>query len=204
MIAIIDYGLGNVMAFLNVFKRQNVSATVAKSAAVVRQASKLIMPGVGSFDQAMRQLDDSGMRPAIEECVLQKRVPILGICVGMQMLANSSEEGQLPGLGWIPGTVKKFDLKHMPPGTNLPHMGWNDVTPNSPRSLFAAMECDARFYFLHSYYFEAQDQRDVLATTNCGIQFSCAVQRDNIHGVQFHPEKSHHFGSQLLTNFAKG
>ena len=203
MIAIIDYGLGNVLAFLNVFKRQNVSATVAKTASDVRKATKLILPGVGSFDQAMRQLDDSGMRPVIEECVLQQRVPILGVCVGMQMLGNSSEEGQLCGLGWIPGTVKKFDLRRMPPGANLPHMGWNDVTPSSSQSLFAGMERDARFYFLHSHYFEAQDPCDVLATTNCGIQFSSAVQRDHIHGVQFHPEKSHHFGSQLLTNFAK-
>lgn len=203
MIAIIDYGLGNVLAFVNVYSRLNIPVTVAKSADDLRHATKLVLPGVGSFDHAMRQLDQSGMRPVIEDLVLRQFVPILGVCVGMQMLADSSDEGQLPGLGWIAGRVKKFDAQKMPRGTNLPHMGWNDVRPVVAGGLFEGMEQDARFYFLHSYYFESLKQSDVLASADCGIQFSCAVKHDNVYGVQFHPEKSHHFGSLLLSNFAK-
>jgi len=119
------------------------------------------------------------------------------------MLAKSSDEGALPGLGWIDGAVKKFDVLKMPQGTNLPHMGWNDVAPVVDSGLFKGMEQDARFYFLHSYYFECHQQPDVLAVTDYGSSFTCAVHRENVYGVQFHPEKSHHFGTQLLKNFAE-
>jgi glutamine amidotransferase len=203
MITIIDYGLGNVLAFVNVYSRLNIPVAVAKSASDLANASKLILPGVGSFDHAMQQLDQSGMRQAVEELVLNNAMPILGICVGMQMLARCSDEGQLPGLGWIDGKVKKFDLSAMPRGANLPHMGWNDVKPVVDGGLFKGMEQDARFYFLHSFYFECYQQPNVLAVTDYGGQFSCAVRRGNVYGVQFHPEKSHHFGSQLLKNFAE-
>ncbi|MBC7490252.1 MAG: imidazole glycerol phosphate synthase subunit HisH [Glaciimonas sp.] len=203
MITIIDYGLGNVLAFVNVYNRLNIPVVVAKSANDLVNATKLILPGVGSFDHAMQQLDQSGMRQPVEQLVLQNAMPILGICVGMQMLAKFSEEGELPGLGWIDGKVMKFDLLTMPRGTNLPHMGWNDVKPVVDGGLFKGMEQDARFYFLHSFYFECYQQPNVLAVTDYGEQFSCAVRRDNVYGVQFHPEKSHHFGSQLLKNFAE-
>lgn len=203
MITIIDYGLGNVLAFLNVYSRLNIPVAVAKSADDLVNATKLILPGVGSFDHAMQRLDQSGMRQPVEQLVLQNAMPVLGICVGMQMLANSSDEGELPGLGWIDGKVSKFDVATMPRGTNLPHMGWNDVKPVVDGGLFKGLEQDARFYFLHSYYFECHQQSDVLAVTNYGGQFSCAVRRANVYGVQFHPEKSHHFGSQLLKNFAE-
>lgn len=203
MITIIDYGLGNVLAFVNVYSRLNIPVTVAKSAGDLTNASKLILPGVGSFDHAMHQLDQSGMRRSIEQLVLEQGMPVLGICVGMQMLAKSSTEGVLPGLGWIDGAVTKFDVPAMPRGTNLPHMGWNDVKPVVEGGLFMGMEQDARFYFLHSYYFECHQQSNILAVTDYGGSFSCAVSRDNVYGVQFHPEKSHHFGSQLLSNFAK-
>lgn len=203
MIAIIDYGLGNVLAFVNVYRRLNIPVLVAKTADDLVNATKLILPGVGSFDHAMQQLDGSGMRPAIEQLVLRQSVPILGVCVGMQMLANSSDEGKLPGLGWIAGRVRKFDVQNMPRGTNLPHMGWNDVRPVVGGGLFKGMEQDARFYFLHSYYFEPFQQSDILASTDCGVEFSCAVRHDNVYGVQFHPEKSHHYGSLLLSNFAE-
>jgi len=203
MIAIIDYGLGNVLAFVNVYNRLNIPVTVAKSVDDLANATKLILPGVGSFDHAMQQLDQSGMRQTIEQLVRQRGVPILGICVGMQMLAQSSDEGKLPGLGWIDGKVKKFDALTMPRGTNLPHMGWNDVMPAEDGGLFKGLEQDARFYFLHSYYFECNQQSSILARTDYGVQFSCAVRRENVYGVQFHPEKSHHFGSQLLSNFAE-
>jgi len=203
MITIIDYGLGNVLAFVNVYNRLNIPVAVAKSASDLANATKLILPGVGSFDHAMQQLDQSGMRQPVEQLVLQNAMPVLGICVGMQMLAKFSDEGELPGLGWIDGEVKKFDLSAMPRGTNLPHMGWNDVKPVVDSGLFKGMEQDVRFYFLHSFYFECHQQPNVLAVTDYGGQFSCAVRRDNVYGVQFHPEKSHHFGSQLLKNFAE-
>jgi len=203
MITIIDYGLGNVLAFVNVYSRLNIPVAVAKSANDLINATKLILPGVGSFDHAMQQLDQSGMRQPVEQLVLQNAMPVLGICVGMQMLAKFSDEGELPGLGWIDGEVKRFDLSAMPSGSNLPHMGWNDVKPVADGGLFNGMEQDARFYFLHSFYFKCHQQPDVLAVTDYGGQFSSAVRRDNVYGVQFHPEKSHHFGSQLLKNFAE-
>ena len=203
MITIIDYGVGNVLAFVNVYNRLNVPVTVAKSADDLRNASRLILPGVGSFDHAMQQLDQSGMRQLVEQLVMRDKLPVLGICVGMQMLAKSSDEGKLPGLGWIDGTVKKFDLSAMLPDTNLPHMGWNDVAPVAEGGLFKGIEKDSRFYFLHSFYFECHQQSNVLAVSDYGGNFSCAVQQDNVFGVQFHPEKSHHFGSQLLKNFSE-
>jgi glutamine amidotransferase len=203
MIAIIDYGLGNIMAFLNVYNRLNIPVIVAKSAADLHSATRLILPGVGSFDHAMQQFDQSGMRQPVEKLVMRDKVPVLGICVGMQILAKSSEDGELPGLGWIDGTVKKFDLSVMPNGTYLPHMGWNDVSPAVVGGLFNGMKQDSRFYFLHSYYFECHQQSNILALSEYGRNFSCAVHQDNIFGVQFHPEKSHHFGSQLLKNFAE-
>jgi glutamine amidotransferase len=203
MITIIDYGLGNVLACVNVYKRLNIPVTVAKCADDLSQASKLILPGVGSFDHAIQQFDQSGMRQTVEQLVLRQGMPVLGICVGMQMLAASSDEGVLPGLGWIDGKVKRFNVATMSRGTYLPHMGWNDVKPVVDGGLFKDMELDARFYFLHSYYFECHQQADVLAVTDYGRLFSCAVRHDNVYGVQFHPEKSHHFGSQLLKNFAE-
>lgn len=203
MITIIDYGLGNILAFVNVYNRLNIPVAVAKSADDLRNATRLILPGVGSFDHAMQQLDQSGMRQPVEQLVMQNRVPVLGICVGMQMLAKSSDEGELPGLGWIDGKVKKFDLSAMPRDTNLPHMGWNDVNPVVSGGLFKGMEQDSQFYFLHSFYFECNQQSNVLAVTDYGGNFSCAVRQENVFGVQFHPEKSHHFGSQLLKNFAE-
>lgn len=203
MITIIDYGLGNVLAFVNVYNRLNIPISVAKSSSDLRNATRLILPGVGSFDHAMRQLDQSGMRQVVEQLVMHEKMPVLGICVGMQMLANSSDEGELPGLGWIDGQVKKFELSTMPPGTNLPHMGWNDVIPVAEGGLFKGLELESRFYFLHSFYFDCNQKSNVLAVSDYGGNFSCAVRQENVYGVQFHPEKSHHFGSQLLKNFAE-
>lgn len=203
MIAIVDYGLGNVLAFVNVYKRLNIPVTVAKTAVDLTGASKIILPGVGAFDHAMRRLEQSGMRQAIDQLVMHQGVPVLGICVGMQILANSSDEGTLPGLGWIAGQVRKFDVSTLPHHTHLPHMGWNDVMPVTGGGLFAGLEQDARFYFLHSYYFDCSQPQDTLAFSDYGIQFSSAVNHKNVYGVQFHPEKSHHFGSQLLKNFAE-
>lgn len=203
MIHIVDYGLGNIQAFLTMFKRLGVEAVRATTTEDLRHAEKLILPGVGAFDHAMALLDQSGMRPALEGLVLDSKVPVLGICVGMQMLASSSEEGIRPGLGWVPGTVRSFRSNQRARDLPLPHMGWNDVTPRAGFPIFAGLENDARFYFLHSYYFESNDSTKVAAKASYGLDFDCAVSSGNVHGVQFHPEKSHHFGMQLLKNFSE-
>lgn len=197
-----DYGLGNVRAFVNVYKRLNIDATTAGNSTELAGATKIILPGVGSFDHAMQRLNDSGMRATLDTLVLDKRVPVLGVCVGMQMLARSSDEGQQAGLSWLPGEVKRIDSLDASSSLPTPHMGWNDVRPRSGNPLFAYLESDARFYFLHSYCFLCDRAGDAIADSEYGATFSSAVGSGNIYGVQFHPEKSHHFGTQLLKNFA--
>lgn len=203
MIHVVDYGLGNVQAFLTMFKRLGLKATRAKTAADLTGASKIILPGVGAFDHAIQLLDESGMRPVLETLVMKDKVPVLGICVGMQILATSSEEGHSPGLGWVPGKVCSFRSNDGSASLPLPHMGWNDVQPKAGSALFAGLESDSRFYFLHSYYFDCVEPSHVAAVASYGHDFSCAVSAANVYGVQFHPEKSHHFGAQLLKNFAE-
>jgi imidazole glycerol-phosphate synthase subunit HisH len=204
MIHVVDYGLGNVQAFLTLYKRLGFDVTSAKTAADLTGASKIILPGVGAFDHAIELLNQSGMRPILEKLVLEDKVPVLGVCVGMQIFASASAEGRLPGLGWVPGKVRPF-IANEQQSTNLslPHMGWNDVQPKPTHPLFLALETNAMFYFLHSYYFECDQPSHVAATTSYGLDFSCSVSANNIYGVQFHPEKSHHFGAQLLKNFAE-
>ena len=203
MIHIIDYGLGNIQAFLTMFKRLGVEAVRASTSEELQGARKLILPGVGAFDHAMELLNQSGMRPALESLVLNEKVPVLGICVGMQMLASSSEEGKLPGLGWVRGCVRSFRSEPRSVDLPLPHMGWNDVNPQSGSPLFSGLEADARFYFLHTFFFQCDEPAHVAASATYGLNFSCAVSAGNVHGVQFHPEKSHHFGAKLLKNFAE-
>jgi glutamine amidotransferase len=202
MITIVDYGLGNIKAFSNMYKRLNVAARTAQTAAELADATKIVLPGVGHFDRAMELLDASGMRQTLDDLVLNKKVPVVGICVGMQMLAESSAEGQRAGLGWIKGKVESLRSLPIPNDKPLPHMGWNDVTPKVGEQLFAGLETDARFYFLHSFHFACADDANVAASANYGADFACAVHSDNVHGVQFHPEKSHHWGARLLKNFA--
>lgn len=203
MIAIIDYGLGNIQAFINVYNRLGIPVTVAKTSDALETASKLILPGVGAFDHAMNLLDASGMRQTLDNLVLNQKMPILGICVGMQILANSSAEGKLDGLGWIPGHVRAFKSIPESAALPLPHMGWNDVVVTGGHNLFRGLIEEARFYFLHSFFFEVLHQDSVIATSSYGIDFCCAVQSNNVYGVQFHPEKSHHYGTNLLKNFAE-
>ena len=203
MIAIIDYGLGNIQAFVNVYNRLGIPVTVAKTADALETASKLILPGVGAFDHAMELLDISGMRHTLNQLVLGKKIPILGICVGMQILADTSDEGILGGLGWIPGRVRSFASVPEAAELPLPHMGWNDVYLSGGHKLFEGLEEEARFYFLNSYFFESLHQDAVIATATYGTDFCCAVHSDNVYGVQFHPEKSHHYGTGLLKNFAE-
>lgn len=202
MIAIVNYGLGNIKAFGNVYNKLNIPFSIATKAEDLEGATKIILPGVGDFDWAMEKLDKSGMREKLDELVLEQHLPVIGICVGMQMLAKSSEEGVLPGLGWIDAHVKKFDTSTFKQVTKTPHMGWNDVRPVKNSKLFTHLETDALFYFLHSYYFECNHSDNTLAVANYGAQFTCAANHNNIYGVQFHPEKSHQYGIQLLNNFA--
>jgi glutamine amidotransferase len=165
------------------------------------RAEKLILPGVGAFDWAMTRLNDSGLRDTLDELVLRQQVPVLGVCVGMQMMAHHSEEGKLPGLAWIDAEVVRFDPAQIH-NAPLPHMGWNDVRPSAGDSLFRGIE-EPRFYFLHSYCIAPRQPTDVLATARYGCEFAAAVRSRNVFGTQFHPEKSHHWGIDLLRNFAE-
>ena len=203
MITLIDYGVGNIFAFQNVYKRLDIPTKIAKSAADLNDVEKLILPGVGSFDYAMNQLNNSGMREKLDELVLEKKVPVIGICVGMQMMGNRSDEGELDGLKWIDAEILKFDERLIQQRTKLPHMGWNDVNPIEDHPLFIGLEKEAIFYFLHSFYFKCNNSNDIIANSEYGISFSSAVNHNNIYGIQFHPEKSHQYGEKLLHNFAK-
>jgi glutamine amidotransferase len=203
LIAIVDYGLGNVQAFVNIYKRLNIPAILARTAPELAKASHIILPGVGSFDWAMTRLNNSGMRAELDNLVQRQHKPVLGICVGMQMMARTSDEGQTEGLGWFDANVRLFDDRNFSGRTHLPHMGWNDVAPQNRLGIFRSMDPDARFYFLHSYYFAVNNDQDILATTHYGQRFASAVQCGHIHGVQFHPEKSHGWGIALLKNFAE-
>ena len=203
MVTIIDYGVGNINAFLNIYKQLNIPAKRATTKLELVGVEKIILPGVGHFDYAMKKFNESGMRDAVENLVLHQSIPVIGVCVGMQMMAFKSEEGSMNGLGWINGGVRKFDAAEMTVRLPLPHMGWNDVSPSKMTHLFKNLENDSRFYFLHSYYFECENAENIAARSTYGLPFSCAVNRGTIYGVQFHPEKSHHFGVQLLKNFAE-
>jgi glutamine amidotransferase len=201
MITLVDYGLGNIQAFANIYKSLGMAYSIARDPQALSCASRLVLPGVGAFDWAMQRLEASGLRPVLDDLVLNRKVPVLGICVGMQMMANCSEEGSLPGLGWIPGQVKRFDEGLLSAKTSLPHMGWNDIAPKE-HPLFANIP-DPRFFFLHSYYFLPGSAEQVLAEAEYGEHFAAAVCMEHVIGVQFHPEKSHHWGTQLLQNFAE-
>lgn len=202
MIAIVDYGSGNIQAIGNIYRRLGIPFVLARRPEDLATADRILLPGVGAFDQAMNELDQSGMRSALDQSVLEDGKPILGICVGMQLLANSSEEGVARGLGWIDAKVKRFDLSTIAQATHLPHMGWNTVTLLRDDTLFDGIDLSSGYYFLHSYHFYCHDPADELAETRYGIRFTSVVKRRRIYGVQFHPEKSHQAGVQLLKNFA--
>lgn len=202
MIAIVDYGLGNVQAIANAYNRLGIAAAAADKADAIARAERLILPGVGSFDWAMLSLDRAGLREALDQAVLVERKPVLGICVGMQMMARGSDEGLQPGLGWIDADVRRLASPPLSDALMLPHMGWNDVVPAAPSPLMRGLEADARFYFLHSYHMVPRRLETVFASTEYSGEFACGVQDGNCFGVQFHPEKSHSWGVQLLKNFA--
>jgi glutamine amidotransferase len=199
MIVVLDYGLGNIRSILNMFHRIAVKATASSSPDDLLAASGLVLPGVGAFDAGVRMLTDSGLREPLEQAVTKSGVPLLGICLGMQLLAEGSEEGSSQGLGWVDARCRRFDAAA---GRPVPHMGWNDVTAVRDNRILAMGLDEQRFYFLHSYHLVCENPEDVLAVTQYGESFPSIVGRGNIFGVQFHPEKSHRFGMRLLERFS--
>jgi glutamine amidotransferase len=202
MIVVVDYGLGNVGSIVNMFRKIGTEAIVATSEADIDKADKLILPGVGAFDNGMKNIHDKGLINVLNRNVLERKKPILGICLGMQLLSKSSEEGVLPGLGWIDAQTIKFNFEDSNQKLRIPHMGWNEVVPVKKHTIVEGMDKETRFYFVHSYHVKCNSQENELMTCDYGFDFTCSVVKDNIIGVQFHPEKSHKFGMKLLNNFS--
>ena len=202
MVAIIDYGVGNVGSILNMLNHIGISAIITKDYSEIYNASKLILPGVGSFDQAITLFNKSGLRDLINDKVINQAIPILGICLGMQMMTKGSEEGKMPGLDWIDAKCIKFNFDKDDKTLRIPHMGWNDTYPqNTANLLFPKIDGELQFYFAHSYHVIC-NKNIILATTKYGYEFPVAFKKDNILGVQFHPEKSHQFGMNFLKAFS--
>ncbi|MDK2064380.1 imidazole glycerol phosphate synthase subunit HisH [Aliarcobacter butzleri] len=200
MIAILDYGVGNLKSIYNMFKKVGVESFITSNIEDIKNANKYLLPGVGSFDHGINSLKSAPFFETLEKEVLENKKPILGICLGMQLLTNSSEEGKEKGLGWIDASTIKFDLEDK--SLSIPHMGWNKTNPTNTNDIFKNLE-ENRFYFVHSYHVVCNNQKNILATSNYGKTFTCSIYKDNIYGVQFHPEKSHKFGMQLLKNFGE-
>ena len=203
MIAIVDYGSGNIQAIKNIYDKLKIKSCFAKVPEDLEGVTKIILPGVGAFDEAITQLNESGMRSILDKLVLKDNVPVLGVCVGMQIMAANSDEGVLDGLGWFDATVKLFDENKIKNKPKLPHMGWNEINPMEANPILRNINNEQGFYFLHSYYFECNDEADVLIQAYYGHDFHCAINKGHIYGFQFHPEKSHSNGINLFKNFAE-
>jgi imidazole glycerol-phosphate synthase subunit HisH len=202
MIAIIDYGVGNLGSVKNMLKKAGFESVLASDISTVENAQKIILPGIGAFDHCMQKFNASGLRQLVTEKVTQEKIPLLGICVGLQMLMENSEEGIEPGLGWITGKTIKFKKESLG-DLKIPHMGWTDVKRSKDSFLTHELGDQPRFYFVHSYHVFPDHPEDELLSANYGYDFTAAVNRDNIFGVQFHPEKSHKYGMKILENFGR-
>ena len=199
MIKIINYGLGNIKAFLNLYNSLGIKISVANNYKDLEFADKIILPGVGSFDTAMDKLNKTDMRKVLDEKVLVKKVPVLGVCVGMQIMLNSSEEGFLKGLSWVDSKVKK--IKYLNKEIKSPHMGWNNINILNDHLICNNLNNNSNFYFLHSYFCDIKNDENIIAKTNYDISFPSIFNYDNIFGIQCHPEKSHLSGVNFLKNF---
>jgi glutamine amidotransferase len=200
MLVIVNYGLGNLGSIQNMFKKIGVDSMVSSEHNVIQNADKLVLPGVGNFGKGMQELEKSGLKEILKTKVLTEKTPILGICLGMQLMTDESEESELKGLGWIPAKTLKFDFKSIE--MKVPHMGWNTVEVSNENKLIEKASEEIRYYFVHSYYVKVSDEKHSIARTKYGVTFDSVFNKDNIYGVQFHPEKSHKFGMNLLRNFS--
>lgn len=203
MITVVNYGMGNVGSIANMLKKIGAEACISAEPSVIAKAEKLILPGVGAFDNGMANLERSGLIPILNECVLGRGVPIMGLCLGMQLFGRRSEEGRSAGLGWIDAETVRFRFEPQNGGLKVPHMGWNRVQIADRPSPLQGMPAETRFYFVHSYHMVCADPSVVMTTTEYGCTFVSGVKRENIIGVQFHPEKSHRFGMELFRNFVR-
>jgi imidazole glycerol-phosphate synthase subunit HisH len=202
MIAIVDYGSGNVSAIADILKRLKLPHLITRDHSELKAADRYVLPGVGAFDTTMRMLKGADLIGVLNDEVQGHGKKIMGVCVGMQILADSSDEGVLPGLGWIPGHIRRIDPTTINGLPKLPHMGWNSVQIKSDSPLFDSVDPKQGFYFLHSYYFDANDSESVLATVDYGSKLPCVVVSGNVFGFQFHPEKSHSNGLAVFRNFS--
>jgi len=202
VIAIINYGLGNLTSILNMCKRLGIEAMITSDPEEIRKADKLILPGVGHFKKGMDNLKETGLQPLLNELVLQEKKPILGICLGAQLMTMHSEEGDVDGLQWVNANTVRFKNEQLN-GLKVPHMGWSDITTKDDNPLWKDLPAEPRFYHVHTYHFAFNDAGPISATVNYGYEFVSAFHQNNIYGTQFHPEKSHKFGMRVLENFAK-
>ena len=202
MIAIINYGLGNLTSIQNMCRRLGIEATITSDEEVISKASKLLLPGVGHFKKGMENLHSSGLKPLLDKLVLEEKKPVLGICLGAQLMTKHSEEGDVEGLGWVDATTVRFaQADHV--GMKVPHMGWSEIKTVGHNPLWTLLPANPRFYFVHTYHFLFSEKDEVSATCFYSYDFACAFQKNNIYGTQFHPEKSHKFGMKVLENFNK-
>ena len=203
MIVIVDYGVGNLGSIINMLKKAGAKAIASSDPDVLQQAEKLILPGVGAFDAGMNKLHECGLVPLLNLLALEKKVPFLGLCLGLQLMTRKSEEGQTRGLGWLDAETLRFKFDASQSHLKVPHMGWNTIEIRQSHRLFKDLDPEARFYFVHSFYVQSHDPEVVLAETDYGGCFHSIFAKDNIMGFQFHPEKSHKYGMRLLKNFAE-
>jgi imidazole glycerol-phosphate synthase subunit HisH len=200
MVTIIDYGVGNLASIANMARKAGTDPVISGDPEVIGKADRLILPGVGAFDRGMANLEERGLIPVLNQRALERKVPILGLCLGMQLFARGSEEGRRPGLGWLGATNQKFHF-NSPSSLKVPHMGWNYIEPARQAALIEHLPAEPRFYFVHSYHLQCDDPADVMCWTTYGYKFASGIHRGNLWGTQFHPEKSHAFGLALLKNF---